>query len=111
KGREAEEARETADQRRDLAERRLYQAHILLARQAWEAGDRGRMQDLLDFWAPKPDRVDPRGWEWSYLQQQSQRALVSVPARQGDDVHHAPYYHALSPDGKFMASVGGPVRY
>ena len=55
-----------AEARRE-AEDNLYFARIALADVAWEAGDFGRVRDLLDRCVPGDGEPDRRGWEWRYL--------------------------------------------
>ena len=52
---------------RDEANRKLYLAHIRLAKNDWTNGHVGRMAQMLDTHRPKPGQVDLRGWEWWYL--------------------------------------------
>ncbi|HEV3262430.1 MAG TPA: serine/threonine-protein kinase, partial [Gemmataceae bacterium] len=71
---EADDARlqEHKERRRALAlaednRLNLYAARINLAHQSWQAGDVGRVLDLLDSLRPRPEQTDLRGFEWDYL--------------------------------------------
>jgi WD40 repeat protein len=100
---QANEARQraTAVLQRDTAKHNLYFAHMYLARQAWEASDAGRLQELLDRQLPARGDPDFRGWEWYYLRGQSRERLVL----RGHTNQIAAV--AWSPDGKRLASAGG----
>ena len=64
----------------DRSERTLYAAHMNLAEIAREAGNDGRLTDLLDRHLPQPGQADLRGWEWYYLHRQS-RILTTIDCR------------------------------
>jgi WD40 repeat protein len=100
---EADRQRALATQQERTARRNLYLAHMHLARQAWEATDAGRLQELLDRQVPSPDEQDFRGWEWHYFRSQS-RALLKLHG-------HKATIRALawSPDGTRLASGSGQL--
>jgi WD40 repeat protein/serine/threonine protein kinase len=95
---EAVSQRKAAEEERDVAGRSLYLADMQLARQAWEATDITRLQELLSQQVPKPKQKNFRGWEWYFLDAQS-RGLVSLHG-------HTTEVSCLawSPDGKRVAS-------
>ncbi len=95
------EERAVAISQRDAAQRNLYLAQMHLAEQAWEIGNTGRLQDLLDRQVPKADEADFRGWEWYYLHGQT-RGLVRLRGRTA-----AISMMQWSPDGTRLASAGG----
>ncbi len=97
---EAEE-RAVAIGQRDAAQRNLYLAQMHLAQQAWEIGNTGRLQELLDRQILKPDEADFRGWEWHYLHNQT-RGLVRLRGRTA-----AISMLQWSPDSTRLASAGG----
>jgi WD40 repeat protein/serine/threonine protein kinase len=114
--RAAQEERNTAQQQRDEVQalneklretqaqlrRTLYAAHINLAQHAWEAGDIGRVVELLEQHRSKPGESDLRGFEWHYLNRLCHADLLTLKGHTGlvNSV-------AFSPDGKRLASVGG----
>jgi WD40 repeat protein len=105
---QADDARSTADQQRELAEQArgetqkaldlaktyAYLHQIALADAAWRDGDALRTATLLNS-CP----TEQRGWEWNYLEQRRQVALWTVDARSPSDSL------AFSPDGRRLASA------
>jgi WD40 repeat protein/serine/threonine protein kinase len=91
-----------------LARRHFYAAQMNLAMRAWEAGDLGRVLDLLESQRPRSGEDDLRTFEWYYLWRlcQSGRRL----ALRG----HSGYVNsvAFSPDARTLASgsADGTVR-
>src|SRR5439155_6762870 len=59
--------RHRAEEREKIGRRDRYAAQINLAYHAWEDGDVGAIQQLLDAQLPKPGQEDLRGFEWRYL--------------------------------------------
>jgi WD40 repeat protein len=86
KWREAERQKDIAAAQREIAleqaersRRLLYGADMSLALQAWQGGDTGRAQTLLERQWPEAGQEDLRGFEWRYLwrlcQDSSQQTL------------------------------------
>jgi WD40 repeat protein/tRNA A-37 threonylcarbamoyl transferase component Bud32 len=112
----------------DRSERTLYAAHMNLADKAQQAGDDGRIADLLERHLPQPGQTDLRGWEWYYLRSQS-RILTTIDsktrheegglwsrvlAKIGEEMGRGPGVQSLawSPDGRWLAGanlVGIPI--
>lgn len=70
---------ELAQKNERLAQRRLYASQMNLAMQAWRAGDRPRVLELLESQRPGPNEEDQRAFEWYYLwrlTRQGHKALV-----------------------------------
>jgi WD40 repeat protein/serine/threonine protein kinase len=110
--READDAREKAEKRRDelaaLNEklRRLnYITDMNLARHAWDENNVTLADELLERHRPKPGETDLRGFEWHYLRRLQHRELRTVNA-------HAGFARtvAWTPDGKRLLSVGRTER-
>ncbi len=97
----AEEQEREAARQRDAADRNLYLAHMQLGRMDWNAGQTGRLHELLDTHVPEPGRPDHRGWEWYYFLAQCHRDLQTLRGHTADI-----YSVAWSPDGKRIASAG-----
>jgi WD40 repeat protein/serine/threonine protein kinase len=91
-----------------LGRRRYYAAQLNLASQAWEAGDLGRVLELLEEQRPKFDQQDLRGFEWYYLWHLCNRGCRYTLRGHSMQVQHV----AFSPDGALLASTGhdGVVR-
>jgi eukaryotic-like serine/threonine-protein kinase len=68
----------------DRSERTLYAAHMNLADEARQAGNDGRLTDLLERHLPQPGQADLRGWEWYYLRSQS-RILTTIDSKWGHE--------------------------
>jgi WD40 repeat protein len=104
---------EAARAEKKRADRALYFAHLLLARQAWDDGDLPRMRELLAQSAASVD-ADERGWEWHYLTHLERGGLRTLPASRSEDEGHRGRIHAVafSADGGRVASAGadGTVR-
>jgi WD40 repeat protein len=49
------------------ARRHQYVADMLVGPAAWETNNLGRLRELLDKYAPRPDQDDLRGFDWFYL--------------------------------------------
>ncbi|HUE13902.1 MAG TPA: serine/threonine-protein kinase, partial [Planctomycetaceae bacterium] len=81
----------------DRSERTLYAAHMNLAEDAWQAGNDGRLTDLLERHLPQPGQADHRGWDWDYLRSQS-RILTTIDCKR-----HPVLSLAWSPDGQTLA--------
>jgi WD40 repeat protein len=87
------------------ARRHLYAAHMNLAQRAAEAGETGRVQDLLKATLPVPGEEDLRGFEWFYFWRlaHSERATLKGA---DNDTRGGIYGVAFSPDGKLLAAGG-----
>jgi len=95
-----ENARKATESERN-ASRLLYAGDMRLAQQAWDEGNLSRMAGLLEAHRPKPGAVDPRGFEYFYFQNLAQGEQEHV-------LHghtNAAYALAISPDGKWLASL------
>jgi WD40 repeat protein/Flp pilus assembly protein TadD len=83
-----------------IARRRFYAAQMNLAQQAWEAGDPGRVLELLETQRPRFDEDDLRTFEWYYLWR-----LCHLQHRFTLRGHKSAIYGlAFSPDGTLLAS-------
>jgi WD40 repeat protein len=105
RGLNAELSRSNADLARtaDRAGRAGYAAQMGLARQAVEAGQLGRLADLLRAQEPAaPGWADFRGFEWYYLRHLRRAGRVTTLPPFDGLVWRAAY----SPDGRTLAAVG-----
>jgi WD40 repeat protein len=75
--------------------RLLYDANMTLAQQAWDAGNIGRLRQLLAETRDSPDR----GFEWYYWRQQTQLHLRTLLGHRG-----RVQGLAFSPDGRRLVS-------
>ncbi|MFO0881296.1 MAG: protein kinase [Gemmataceae bacterium] len=90
-----------ADQAREVVQRNLYQAEMILAGQAADqAGGLRRVHELLVHWLPTAGQTDRRGWEWYYLHGLGRRALRTFSGHSDAVVGLA-----FCADGKRLASV------
>src|SRR5262249_48327483 len=98
---EAQNARQEAERARLeklLSDRRLYQAEISLAQQAWRDGQMDIVRPHLQSLVPeRPEDPDPRGFEWYYLHRPCQSDLTL----------HGATSAAFSPDGGRLVGGGG----
>jgi WD40 repeat protein len=100
---DAEQSREEA--RNSLKEQRrlLYLAKMRQAQEALQIADHRRADKLLGEWIPKDDEADLRDWEWYFLKERSDgRFSLRGHEKRATAV-------AYRPDGKRLASAGGPV--
>ena len=85
----------------------LYVAHMNLAQASWEAGNAGRVLELLGYYEQaRPDQEDQRSWEWYYQSRICHDDLRTLE-------HAAEVLGvAFKPDGTQIASVcsDGTVR-
>jgi WD40 repeat protein/tRNA A-37 threonylcarbamoyl transferase component Bud32 len=94
-------ARKVADEARAEARRRLHDAHMSLAWQAWQAHDVAGVGELLSAHAPGPGEEDLRGWEWFRLWHLCRGDRLTVGGR-----HAWARTLAYSPDGNVLATGG-----
>jgi WD40 repeat protein len=80
--------------------RLLYAAQMGLAQQAWEDGNAGRAQELLNGWRPAAGEEDLRGFEWRYLWRLCNQRLRFTFRGHTEPVTSV----AFSPDRKTMAT-------
>ena len=98
----AELERQRASQAAEAARQNLYVSDMNVAKLAWDAGDLGRAQELLDRHRPVAGQPDYRGFEWRYLWglcRHTERATLAGHAGPIRGI-------AISPDGKILATVG-----
>jgi WD40 repeat protein/tRNA A-37 threonylcarbamoyl transferase component Bud32 len=97
------QARASAEQTRAekrLSDRRYYASEMKLAGLDWDAGQPGVMLQRLRKFEPRPGDEDLRGFEWHYLQRQSELGVRTLPGH-GSAVTGV----AFSPDGRRLASA------
>jgi WD40 repeat protein len=80
-----------------LSDHRYYASEMKLACLDWETGQTALMLERLRRFVPKPEEEDHRGFEWYYLQRQSQ-----LDFRSFDDFGQVAY----SPGGRRIAAAG-----
>jgi WD40 repeat protein/tRNA A-37 threonylcarbamoyl transferase component Bud32 len=90
-----------AKDREVLARRLFYGSDVNLAWQAWEKGQLGRVQQLLDRHRPEDDGEDVRGFEWYFLWRLCHSDRLTLAAHP-ESVHAV----AWSTDGKILATAG-----
>jgi WD40 repeat protein/serine/threonine protein kinase/tetratricopeptide (TPR) repeat protein len=101
---DARKQQEISQEQALLARRRFYAAQMNLAEQAWEAGNPGRVLELLETQRPRFDQEDLRSFEWYYLWR-------LCNGRRRFTLRHGGYV-AFSPDGKTLASCSrGFVKF
>lgn len=87
-----------------LARRNLYDADMLLAQQAFEENNFGRVEQLLrrhdPLWSGRPQE-DFRAWEWSYLRDQIKSGESFTLGSHSNTVS----YVTFSADGHWLASA------
>lgn len=87
-----------------VARRNLYDADMLLAQQAFEENNFGRVEQLLrkhdPLWSGRPAE-DMRGWEWSYLRNQIKSDESFTLGSHSNTVSDL----SFSPDGRWLASA------
>jgi serine/threonine protein kinase/WD40 repeat protein len=70
----------------------LYDSDLQMAASLWEAKDRRRTLEALDRQRPQPGQPDLRGFEWHFLNRESNSAVRTLPLPNG-----AKYF---TPDGR-----------
>ncbi|HJT78605.1 MAG TPA: protein kinase [Gemmataceae bacterium] len=98
-----QQARANAEQTRAekrLSDRRYYASEMKLAGLDWEAGQTGVMRQRLQKFEPRPGDEDLRGFEWHYLERQSELGVRTLPGH-GSEATGV----AFSPDGRRLAAA------
>jgi WD40 repeat protein len=98
---QADELRRRAEEAERLTRHYRYDAEMVLAPQAWEAGDIARLLDQLD--SQRPERTggeDVRGFEWHYLWRLAHQDVLTLKGHQW-----AVQGVAFSPDGSRIATA------
>ncbi|QDV26786.1 serine/threonine-protein kinase [Aureliella helgolandensis] len=92
-------AAQLAQQNEEYSQQLVYAADIKLAANAWQTGDVSRFTNLLDRYAQVADKTDHRGFEWSYLRQFGRANFRSIASQTvGSSVIR------FSPDGKYLVT-------
>ena len=74
-----EQAWTNIEQTQHETARRLYASQMMQATSAWEAGDYGSLEKLLQSTTPAPQSPDYRGWEWYFLNEQLRQLFALTP--------------------------------
>jgi hypothetical protein len=77
------ELRRIAETERDSSQRLLYVANMNLAKRAWDEGNVGRIEELLDQHRPQPGQPDLRNFEWFYLDRLCHSELLTLKGHTG----------------------------
>lgn len=104
----AEGARRQASEALARADNSLYFNNVALAHQGLGQGDVAQARSMLERCLPAPGGPDRRGWEWHYLQAQANLGRRAGMRHEFGEWGWI-YEVAWSPDGRRLASVGGPV--
>ncbi len=92
-----------AEKQRRRAEAYLYDADMILAGQALQENNLGRVLSFLNQHRPaKPGQRDLRGWEWRYLWEKCGSDELAMIGQHDGIVQSV----AVSPDGRWVASGG-----
>ena len=97
----ARDAERRAQEQRDETRRLLYPADMIVAQQAWDAGDVAGAMEILDRHVPQENEEDLRGFHWTCLRRLCDRSLARKPIRYPERISSV----ALSPDGKMVAAA------
>lgn len=99
----AQTERKAADQSEQKAGAALYAAQMNLIQAAWDEGNFGRVQSLLEVTKDNPNR----GFEWHYWRTQLASAATTIPAEQ-----KGVKLMAVAPDRSAVATFGedGSIR-
>src|SRR5262249_17388306 len=104
---DAKAQQQVAEEQERLARRRFYAAQMNLAQQAWNAGDKARVLELLESQRPRFDREDLRSFEWYSLWR-----LCHLQHRLTLTGRSTGWCAVFSPDGKTLATTsreGGAI--
>jgi WD40 repeat protein/serine/threonine protein kinase len=97
----AQQAQAQAQAAELAAQQKAYASDMNVAFQAWENGDLGRVDQLLDEYRPTTGEEDLRGFEWYYLWRLCHFDLLTLRG------HNAMMRAvAYSPDGRLLATAG-----
>lgn len=98
---QADHLRAFADAQAAQLRDQLYASDMNLAFQAWDKGDLGRTESLLDRQRPKSGENDERGFEWFYLWRLCHSAQLTLIGH--NDLMRCVVF---SPDGRLLATAG-----
>ena len=87
---------------REENRRRLYVADMVVAQQAWEAANVGRVRELIARHFPGPGQTDLRGFQWYYLWRLCEQ-IRKVPTLSRSQ-RRSIWSLAFSPDSETLAS-------
>ncbi len=98
--RDKDAEREQAEDARNQARAALYDSHVARSQLYWRVNDFPSAMRTLRLCLPGPGQLDPRGWEWHYLDGLYATDLFTLDSGRGTDGAVA-----VHPQGKWIASV------
>jgi serine/threonine protein kinase/WD40 repeat protein len=103
---QAQRERDDARASRESLRRTLYASNLNLIQSAWEAGNVGRVLDLLEATRPQVGEPDLRGFEWHYWDRLCHAELSTVPLAGVPNLKLHPFGRTvLSGDGGRVAGL------